>query len=408
MEIEHLKAMRLKCGLSLTDVAKVLEIDRSNLGKIEKGKRYVSNEMKEKLISFYQRRLDSLSFNDDLEAKFDWCRVRLNEKDWKKVAGNVLCIDPDMFFYKHTGKYGYIASYSFGDIQVLDSKEGDDRGVLIEMSGRACRQYEEILDTMNQNWKDFFRRCKAYKDYNFGRLDCALDDKKEFVSIPELIKKCDQGLVKTKFRVIRSINEQQVSDSKETGATLYFGSRKGSIHFAFYQKNYEQAIKKKVSVDEIDVKNRYEIRLMNQKANVFVDEYLANYDCSLLIRSVIEKYVTFFDYNRRTKEATISKDWLELIKNTIDIDFRMDPVQYSFEKSYNWMNYQGGKVLKKLQLYSNFVGEDLIAKIISNAELTEEDEKQVEQATTESDNVIFLKNDKVMNIETGELFISHI
>lgn len=99
----------------------------------------------------------------------------------------------------------------------------------------------------------------------------------------------------------------------------------------------------------------------------------------------------------------VSKEWNELLKETIDVDFSMEPKEVSFEKSYRWMNYQG-RVLKKLRLYGEYTGEDLIEKIIENAELSDEDEMQVEQATTDSANIVILEGIGYLNRETGQIF----
>ena len=275
---------------------------------------------------------------------------------------------------------------------------------MIELSGEGCRNYEEILDTLNENWKDFFTRCRTIPDCNFTRVDCALDDKLEIVRIEDLIEKKNKGYIKTKFKVVRSIDEQQGQTYENNGKTIYFGSRKGTIHFAFYQKNYEQAKKLKKKPEDFDVKNRYEIRLMDHKANVFIEEYLMKYDCALLVRSVLDSYVTFLDYDKNKKELVESKSWRNLIRNTTDIDFRLDPKSVSFEKSFRWLDFQGGRTLKKLKAYSDFVGDDLIKRIIENAELTEEDLSQIEQVTRDSEEVVLLDEKKaLLNVKTGEL-----
>lgn len=64
----------------------------------------------------------------------------------------------------------------------------------------------------------------------------------------------------------------------------------------------------------------------------------------------------------------------------------------------------GGRVLKKLRLYGEYTGEDLIEKIIENAELSDEDEMQVEQATTDSANIVVLEGIGYLNRETGQIF----
>lgn len=387
MDSEKLKKMRLSCNVTQGDAAKVAGIDRGHLSRIESGKRSLTKEIEEKLVNHYQYVLDHTYHNDVLEAKFDWVRIRFRTNDWERIAKEFLCIHPDFFIYKHTGKFGYIACYDFGYIQVLESKKGDERGVLVELTGQGCRHYEAILDERNETWKDFFYRCQSFGDISFRRIDFALDDKIGIVSIPELIKKTEKGMFKSKFRTTRSINEKQIKEEGEQGATLYLGSRKGTIHFAFYEKDYEQAMKLKKTREEIEVKNRYEIRMMNEKANKFIEEYLNRFDCSIVIRSIIDQYVTFYDYDKNSKEYVESKKWRELLQTTTNIDFRMEPEPQSFQKSLRWIKYQGGRTLKKIREYSMFIGEDLIEKIIDEAELTEDDMMQVIQATTELEDV---------------------
>ena len=54
------------------------------------------------------------------------------------------------------------------------------------------------------------------------------------------------------------------------GLSLYFGSRQSPLYFNFYQKDYELARKESMSVEEArekhEIKNRYEIRLSDEKA----------------------------------------------------------------------------------------------------------------------------------------------
>ncbi|EQC95097.1 hypothetical protein LLT3_14670 [Lactococcus cremoris subsp. cremoris TIFN3] len=57
--------------------------------------------------------------------------------------------------------------------------------------------------------------------------------------------------------------------STNKGSTLYFGSRQSSLFFRFYEKDWEQAQARGVSVDEIHqtdgFKNRFEIVLRKEK-----------------------------------------------------------------------------------------------------------------------------------------------
>lgn len=335
MDYKELKKMRLSCNVAQAKAAEVVGISQNYLSKIELGRRILTKEIEERLVGYYQYVLDHTHHNDVLEAKFDWVRIRFRTNDWELIAREYLCIDPDMFIYKHTGKFGYVACYDFGKIQVLESKKGDNRGVLIELTGQGCRNYEEILEARGETWRDFFLRCKTFGDISYNRVDYCMDDKIGIVSIPELIKKVEKGHFKTKFRSTRSINEQQLNEQTDSGATLYLGSRQGTIHFAFYEKDYEQAKKLKEPIETMPIKNRYEVRLMNERANKFIDEYLTHSDCSVVIRSVLDQYVTFYDYDKKSKSLIESKAWRKLLQDTVNIDFRMEPEPHSLKNQFD-------------------------------------------------------------------------
>lgn len=391
MEYKEFKKLRLSCNVSQVKAAEIAGVTQAQISQIESGRRKLTEEIKTRLVKYYQYVLDRTYRNDVLDAKFDWVRIRFRTNDWELIAREYLCIHPDMFIYKHTGKFGYVACYDFGKIQVLESKKGDNRGVLIELTGQGCRNYEAILEERGETWKDFFYRCKAFGDMSYRRVDYALDDKIGIVSIPELIKKVEKGHFKTKFRSTRSISEQQLKESTDSGATLYLGSRQGTIHFAFYEKDYEQAKKLKEPIETMEIKNRYEVRLMNERANKFIDEYLTRSDCSLVIRSLFDQYVTFYDYDKNSKELVESKAWRKLLQDTVEIDFRMEPEPYSFQKSMRWMKYQGSKTLKKLREYGKYMEHDFIEEMIEEADLTDDEAMEVVQAVTELDEMVVKK-----------------
>ena len=66
-------------------------------------------------------------------------------------------------------------------------------------------QYEVVLDELNQRWHEFFSRCREIGKGTFTRLDCALDDKKEIISIPKFADKWRKGYLKTDFKVVKVI-----------------------------------------------------------------------------------------------------------------------------------------------------------------------------------------------------------
>ena len=135
---KELKAMRLKTGLSQREVAKAMSISHSSLSLYEVERRKISEELAERLIKFYQ----SVETNEYLEAHFDYMRVCFPTNNHVKVIEEVLKLDYDLFVFKETKLYGYREMYFYGDIRVLNSDPMTDRGVLIELAGQGCRNYE--------------------------------------------------------------------------------------------------------------------------------------------------------------------------------------------------------------------------------------------------------------------------
>ena len=62
------------------------------------------------------------------------------------------------------------------------------------------------------------------------------------------------------------------------GYTLYIGSLKSEVYFCVYEKSYEQYIKLGIPIEEAPIKNRFEIRLKNERAYYAVRDLLTYYD----------------------------------------------------------------------------------------------------------------------------------
>lgn len=385
---KHLKELRLKCKLTQKEIADLVGIERTLLSRYEQERVKVPSELAEKLEKYYNNYFTNIDVNENLEAKFDWVRVTFPKHwDWEEIAIQVLAITPDMFWYEETRRYGYVGCYVYGAIRVYYAKKGDSRGIMIEMSGEGCRNYDAVLDSLEHTWKHFFIRCMNFEDFRFKRIDCALDDKAELVSIPELIKKYEKGHYKTRFKKIKVISQGKgmgENGVEHDGSTLHFGSRTGTINIALYQKDYEQASKLGIPREDVEVKNRYEVRLMDKKAENFIEKYLESWDMSPIIKSIIFEYITFLEYDKNIKDLIVDKNWQNLMRSIEKVDFKSEPKEVSLEKTINWLKAQVSKSMKKVELYGEGVGEDVLGQIMEDAELDDKDEMQVEQAITAS------------------------
>lgn len=76
----------------------------------------------------------------------DYIRVSFKTHDVDDIIENILHINKDFMTEKQTGFYGYVGTWEMDMIKVFYSAEGDDRGTLIEFSGKGCRQFESFLD----------------------------------------------------------------------------------------------------------------------------------------------------------------------------------------------------------------------------------------------------------------------
>nr|WP_299632587.1 hypothetical protein [uncultured Virgibacillus sp.] len=83
---------------------------------------------------------------------------------------NVLHLKKEYMQELQTGFYGYVGTYQLDNIKVFYSVKGDNIGILIEMSGKGCRQFESFLNWRKKTWFDFFNDCLEYKG-TFTRFD---------------------------------------------------------------------------------------------------------------------------------------------------------------------------------------------------------------------------------------------
>ena len=109
------------------------------------------------------------------------------------------------------------------------------------MSGKGCRNYENFLQLNEETWFDFLNRVCQYH-INFPRIDLAIDDRKPYLSIPDLIVRTKEGLLSTKLREIDFHDSGELKEEvfQSKGGSLYLGSSASNLRLVFYEKGYEQ------------------------------------------------------------------------------------------------------------------------------------------------------------------------
>ena len=86
---------------------------------------------------------------------FDYVRIRFPTTDVKHIVEDVLRLRLPYFIHEDYGFYSYTEHYYLGDIFVLVSPELE-KGVLLELKGRGCRQFESYLLAQERSWYEFF------------------------------------------------------------------------------------------------------------------------------------------------------------------------------------------------------------------------------------------------------------
>ena len=392
----ELKELRTKLGLKQVQVASVFGFSRSYLYQIESGKRKCPDDLYKELIEYY----NTMNQTEGLEAIFDYVRVRIPSHDVERVIEDVLLMNFESFYEKPTGLFGYFTMYEYDNIRVLLSKKGDDRGILIELSGQGCRNYEYILNELDQQWLDFFGRC-LFVDGVVKRIDVAVNDYVEYFSLEEVAKKRKAKLFDSSFRKSRVIDSTNDKEVASEGITAYFGTRNSLIYFCFYQKNYEIANRERIPVEEVDVKNRYEIRLHSEKAHKFIEYYMEDTFLLRSVRSVISQQLCFFEKDRNGGLKKWSK-WERFLGATKYVDLSMKVVKPSFYRKLNWLAYSCLQTIKVVQLGGEQEGFDYLGKMLNDVELNEKNKKVLEWHLAENMEVLS-DNGRLIAKETGEI-----
>ena len=255
--IETLKQKRNACDYSQSRLALELQISRQNLNEIENGKTKASKEMKHILLHY----LDYCNCTQPFTLTIDYLRVRFPTTDALEIIKNVLAMKSKYFIHEDYGMFGYEEQYIYGDISVNASKDSS-MGVLLELRGMGCRNLEYVLQARGIDWYSFLSCCIDYQGV-FKRIDLAINDMGGLLDIEILRERYYANKVWKRSRTHEAVDSGKLSGTNgDTAKTFYIGSKSSSIYFCLYEKEKEQ----KSKGIKTDIKNRFEIRLKNGKA----------------------------------------------------------------------------------------------------------------------------------------------
>ena len=388
--ITALKEKRQSYGVSQTRLAIMAGISREHLNRIEAGKVTLTDDMQDKLMEAVEK------FNPDapMFLLFDYVRIRFPTLDIQHVIKDILKLNIDYMLHEDYGHYKYTEHYYLGDVFVYTSQD-EEKGTLLELKGKGCRQFESYLLAQERSWYDFLMDALVEGGV-MKRLDLAINDRAGILDIPDLTAKCNREECVSLFRSFKSYasgelvkhNEQ---DKAGMGHTLYIGSLKSEVYFCCYEKNYEQYAKLGIPTSEAPIKNRFEIRLKDERAYYAVRELLTHYDAEQTAFSIINHYIRFVDREpeKRKTDWKLNDRWAWFIgKDRPPVKLTTDPEPYTLERTLGWISRQVAPTLKMLKKIDAGNSTSYLKEIEDNAKLTEKHLQIIKQQTADTEELI--------------------
>ena len=386
--VRNIKEKRESYGISQQKLALAAGITRPYLSDIETGKAHPSEALQETITEALER------FNPDapLEMLFDYVRIRFPTTDVKHIVEDVLRLKLPYFIHEDYGFYSYTEHYYLGDIFVLVSPELE-KGVLLELKGRGCRQFESYLLAQERSWYEFFMDV-LMEDGVMKRLDLAINDKTGILNIPHLTEKCRNEECISVFRSFKSYRSGELVRREEKecmGNTLYIGSLQSEVYFCIYEKDYEQYKKHDIPIADAEVKNRFEIRLKNERAFYAIRDLLEHDNPERTAFQIINRYIRFVDRDdtKPRSDWRINEEWAWFMgEHRGSLKLTTKPEPYSFERTLHWLSHQVAPTLKLALRLDKMNHTQIVHDIITHAKLTEKHEKILKQQAAAANEVV--------------------
>lgn len=200
------------------------------------------------------------------------------------------------------GRLGYKKGLTIQDILILhDGKK--EMGIHVRLSGKALAQYVNVKNLME-------RIIKAQG--KITRLDLALTIEKHKLTIEEVTKRLQKGLVSSRWREYSLVESAKISGEK-TGKTLYLGKRSSNVFCRYYDKKAE-------SNGLIDGE-RLELELKKEAADIAAREIVNGRSSSKVMIDILSKYIKIFSEKKGQNKArwVLDKEYQSLIRGAESI-----------------------------------------------------------------------------------------
>ena len=319
---------------------------------------------------------------EDLTALIDWCQITVKGVNVFTVIEDILRIPLSLMELHCKGKgiAGHELIAGFDNIRILKpTGRAQYEGFQILMSGSGCRNYENFLAINQETWFDFLERVCRY-NVNFPRIDLAIDDRKTYLDIAELIRLTKDGMLSSQLRSVSENSSGELSEETmiHKGNTLYLGSSRSDFRLVFYEKGYEQAGK---FGKELDTNwNRYELRFRQERANMAVKELISHRDVAQVALQILNEKVRFL---QKPQNSTATRKrlyptyppWERFMEDVGKVKLTMNPQKKTLERIWNWLTVYVAPSLKMISEIGKLDNQDYIGSLIENGKMNSTQQK---------------------------------
>lgn len=276
-----------------------------------------------------------------LRSLVDWVSCTFKKFESVEKLIEFLGLEKDKFRDVESGKFGYKKHVRFGHIAIYYDGN-DDMGMFLDISGQGCREFE-VFGTLT--WSELFTKIMT-QEFNFTRLDIAVDDFSGYLKMSTMKAKVKNGEVRSRFKSATDITKVQLADGSSGGETLYMGSAASRIQVRFYDKKLEQESKDRELKDGIDHWVRVEIQMRKEHANA-VAFMIARQPDSIgdCVLGILNNYITFCVKNKNDATKSrwkVAKFWEKFLQGVGKISLSMEAPDQSIAKSEQWYLKQVG------------------------------------------------------------------
>lgn len=249
-----------------------------------------------------------------------------------------LHINKNDVLYEKVGIYGYNKTFYYRDIKVLVNEDRKDLGVHVIMSGKGCRDFENL----NLDWIDYFKFLLCNYDIKITRIDVAIDTfTDKYYTLQKLREYISNGQVVSKFKSSTEFIQKSLSTSDIESETIWFGSRTSNIQIVFYNKLYERNNANYEVDPNIKYWYRCESRFRNDMANTLVECFTLNDNYMNVINDVLYNYLDFKDYSYTESNKSrwnTSIWWLDFLDTNKKLSLKINIKESDITTKKQWIS----------------------------------------------------------------------